>query len=46
MSVPRDLAALEADELKDRLPELDRLPFIEQVKSKRLLAQYRNDLAP
>lgn len=42
----RELAALGPDALKDRLPELDRLPFAEQVKVKRLIAQYRDDEMP
>jgi hypothetical protein len=39
----RELAGLEEDELRDRLPELDRLPFIEQVRLKRLIAEYRGE---
>ena len=42
----RELAALGTDELKDRLPELDSLPFAEQVKVKRLIAQYRDEEMP
>lgn len=42
----RELAALKPDVLKARLPELDRLPFAEQVKVKRLIARYREDEMP
>ena len=39
----RELAALGESELRDRLPELERLPFVEQVRLKRLIAEYRNE---
>jgi hypothetical protein len=39
----RELAALTEDELRAHLPELERLPFIDQVRVKRLVAEYRND---
>lgn len=37
----RELAALTENELSERLPELERLPFVEQVRVKRLIAEYR-----
>ena len=40
----RELAGLEPAELRSRLPELERLPFVEQVKIKRLVATYRCEL--
>lgn len=39
----RELAALGESELRDRLPELERLPFVEQVRLKRLIAEYRKE---
>lgn len=39
----RELAALDSEELANRLPELESLPFAEQVRVKRLIADYRND---
>ena len=39
----RELAALDPGELQDRLPELERLPFVEQVRIKRLIAQHRSE---
>lgn len=39
----RELAALTESELHQRLPELGRLPFVEQVRLKRLIAEYRNE---
>jgi hypothetical protein len=39
----RELAALDSEELANRLPELERLPFAEQVRVKRLIADYRTD---
>lgn len=38
----RKLAALNEEELRKRLPELDRLPFAEQMQVKRLIKKYRN----
>jgi hypothetical protein len=37
----RELAALGDDDLRDRLRELEALPFAEQVRLKRLIADYR-----
>jgi hypothetical protein len=39
----RELAALSAEDLNQQLPELESLPFIEQVRLKRLIAQYRDE---
>jgi len=39
----RELAALDPGELQNRLPELERLPFVEQVRIKRLIAQHRSE---
>jgi hypothetical protein len=41
----QELAALGPDELANRLPELDRLPFAEQVRVKRLIANYRTEVS-
>jgi len=37
----RELAALNDDELRNQLPDLDRLPFAQQMKIKRLIKKYR-----
>jgi len=40
----RELALLSDDELQGRLSELSTLPFVEQVRLKRLIAEYRGGL--
>ncbi len=39
----RELAAFAPGELQKRLPELKRLPFVEQARIKRLIAQHRSE---
>lgn len=39
----RELAALSPEALTQELPELESLPFIEQVRLKRLIVQYREE---
>ncbi len=39
----RELAALPPDELNRRLPHLENMPFIEQARLKRLIAEYRGE---
>ncbi len=39
-----ELALLSDDELQGRLSELSTLPFVEQVRLKRLIAEYRGGL--
>lgn len=41
----RELAALGDDDLRSRLSELEALPFAEQVRLKRLVANYRDEQA-
>jgi len=41
----RELASLGNDELQRRLSELSTLPFVEQVRLKRLIAEYRDELS-
>ena len=36
---------LEIDELQRRLSELSTLPFVEQVRLKRLIVEYRDELS-
>jgi hypothetical protein len=42
----RELASLGDDELRIRLSDLGTLPFVEQVRLKRLIAEYRGELPP
>lgn len=37
----RELAQLNSEELRERLPELERMPFIDQARIKNLLTKYR-----
>lgn len=39
----RELARLSEDELRNRFPDLEGLPFIEQVRLKSLIAEYRSE---